>query len=485
MRHSSGAMATSSIEKSSPSMYLFFRKIGASCVRRSRICARAFSSCLSLGLTPPRPSRMLTFENSSFSKLNRNRRTRARATGSPGINCGCGKRSSMYSLMMCDSYRMRSRSTRMGTSLYGFISAMSSGLAKRSTSRISKSIPFSNSTKRQRCEYGSVVPEYSTIMAGGSVEKSVRQKNTRPASRSKVPRGQSRRTLFHVFPVRRIQPPAEHPEHREEDEHPDAQLHSEILRRFAHPLQVGNEIRDVGVVIGWIERARGLQLETLEHMLDLSALSLFVFKNRALGALELPQHVRHADVRENAIIPSRGPRLVPVERSEVGIEVIRPSSVGAGTGASDHRQVGRDGPEEGLGILGSQGGLHQVAHLVAGEQQVGFYLIVGQADVVHAVVAHVRGLVAVQAVVDEQLGAVLQGGLVGQALHGELVPGRTAFLGEDRAAERERHEETGDETLHEGVLVHGDQCAWKVTRSGTGLNVPIWLHHGISRKKPK
>ena len=28
---------------------------------------------------------------------------RARATGSPGISCGCGKRSSMYSLMMCDS----------------------------------------------------------------------------------------------------------------------------------------------------------------------------------------------------------------------------------------------------------------------------------------------------------------------------------------------------------------------------------------------
>ena len=36
--------------------------------------------------------------------------------------------------------------------LYGFIKAMSSGLAKRSTSRISKSMPFSNSTKRQRCE---------------------------------------------------------------------------------------------------------------------------------------------------------------------------------------------------------------------------------------------------------------------------------------------------------------------------------------------
>ncbi|CPK56920.1 Uncharacterised protein [Bordetella pertussis] len=40
---------------------------------------------------------------------------RARMTGSAGISCGCGKRSSMYSLMMLDSYSTRSRSTRMGT----------------------------------------------------------------------------------------------------------------------------------------------------------------------------------------------------------------------------------------------------------------------------------------------------------------------------------------------------------------------------------
>ena len=40
---------------------------------------------------------------------------RARMTGSAGISCGCGKRSSMYSLMMFDSYRIRSRSTSTGT----------------------------------------------------------------------------------------------------------------------------------------------------------------------------------------------------------------------------------------------------------------------------------------------------------------------------------------------------------------------------------
>jgi hypothetical protein len=41
---------------------------------------------------------------------------------------------------------------------------MSSGLLNRSTSRISKSIPFSNKTNRHRWEKGQVVPEYKTIM---------------------------------------------------------------------------------------------------------------------------------------------------------------------------------------------------------------------------------------------------------------------------------------------------------------------------------
>ena len=86
-------------------------------------------------------------------------RARARITGSAGISCGCGKRSSMYSLMMFDSYRIRSRSTSTGRRLYGFITAMSSGLLYRSTSMTWKSMPFSYSTKRQRWLKGQVVPE--------------------------------------------------------------------------------------------------------------------------------------------------------------------------------------------------------------------------------------------------------------------------------------------------------------------------------------
>src|SRR5206468_5630459 len=47
------------MEKLSPSMNLFFRKIGASCVKRSRICERAFSSAFSLPLEA-RDSSVLT-----------------------------------------------------------------------------------------------------------------------------------------------------------------------------------------------------------------------------------------------------------------------------------------------------------------------------------------------------------------------------------------------------------------------------------------
>ena len=47
-------MATSNIEKLSPNMYLFFKNTGANCVRRSRMCERAFSRALSLGLMAAR-----------------------------------------------------------------------------------------------------------------------------------------------------------------------------------------------------------------------------------------------------------------------------------------------------------------------------------------------------------------------------------------------------------------------------------------------
>ena len=94
---------------------------------------------------------------------------------------------------------------------------------------------------------------------------------------------------------------------------------------------------------------------------------------------------------------------------------------------------------------------------------------------------------AVQAVVDEQPRAVLQRRQVGHALGRELVE-RHAAAGSMRAGKagpaRGRRPRR-NRFIMLVVLRRSDQWAWKVTRSGTGLKVPIRLHQGISRKNPK
>ena len=78
----------------------------------------------------------------------------------------------------------------------------------------------------------------------------------------------------------------------------------------------------------------------------------------------------------------------------------------------DHREVGGLAPNHSLTPAWDHRRLHGFADLVGGEQQVVLDLLLGQADVLQAVEAHERSGVAVQAVVDEQLGAVLQRSLV-------------------------------------------------------------------------
>ena len=72
----------------------------------------------------------------------------ARITGSTGINGGCGKRSSKYSMITRESYRVRSRSTKVGTVWYGFRSIRSSGSSDPRTLVISILMFFSASTSR-------------------------------------------------------------------------------------------------------------------------------------------------------------------------------------------------------------------------------------------------------------------------------------------------------------------------------------------------
>src|SRR5690606_311758 len=101
------------------------------------------------------------------------------------------------------------------------------------------------------------------------------------------------------------------------------------------------------------------------------------------------------------------------------------TEVGA-LGAGDHGQVRGRGAEPLLRVLGGHGDRHQVADLLAGEEQVLLDLVFRQAQVRELVVAHGIGAVAVQTVVDEQFGAVLQGRKVGDAIGG-AVQVRAAF----------------------------------------------------------
>ena len=44
-----------------------------------------------------------------------------------------------------------------------------------------------------------------------------------------------------------------------------------------------------------------------------------VVLDRALLALELPQRVRHGDVRKGLVVPARGRLVVPIEGAQVGV----------------------------------------------------------------------------------------------------------------------------------------------------------------------
>src|SRR5512139_1488851 len=213
-------------------MYLCLANTGAICSSASRTWLRARSAFFWL---PPSSASM--WQNSSFSKRCRNSRARARITGSAGISCGCGKRSSMYSLMMLDSCSTRSRSTSTGTWLYGFITARSSGLWSRSTSMIWKSMPFSCSTMRQRWLNGSVVPEYSVIMAVLS-------------SRGVAVAGGSGGRLVHFLPVLALQPVREHEQHAEEDQHHHAERPAGVLRGLRNIVEEVDQVAHRLAVLG-------------------------------------------------------------------------------------------------------------------------------------------------------------------------------------------------------------------------------------------
>ncbi len=197
----------------------------------------------------------------------------------------------------------------------------------------------------------------------------------------------------------------------------------------------------------------------------------------------------HADVVEHDVVPARGAVGVTVVPAQQGIEVVAAAVAHLCRARARHqRQIRRLGAEPCLGLLGIDGRDHQVPHLVGGEHQVFLDLLFGQPQLGQAVVAHERRRVAVQAVVDEDLGAVLQrrliGGQAGGLVHREIRPRRQG-CGGPAQHRTQGHQAGGNPSFHGNRLLCVCQWAWKLTRAGTGLNSPKRLHHGMSRKNAK
>ncbi len=205
----------------------------------------------------------------------------------------------------------------------------------------------------------------------------------------------------------------------------------------------------------------------LEAMLDLRRVVRVLLLDelgRAL-ALQLPQHVRHADVGEGQVVPAGRPWCRRGRRCAGRCRGSRrrcPCPVPARERAITDRSGGT-APNQSLACFGSSDDLHRVADLV-GRRTAGCSLIcvVGQADVAQAVVAHVGRRVAVQAVVDEELGAVLQRRHVGQLLDRELVPGQAAF-GSLARRQRARHSEQDDGLRSFFIMVVGSRSVGRET----------------------
>jgi hypothetical protein len=122
------------------------------------------------------------------------------------------------------------------------------------------------------------------------------------------------------------------------------------------------------------------------------------------------------------------------------------------------------GAEPVLGLARVERGLHRVADLVGGEQQVLLDLVVGQADVVQAVVAHVRGRMAAQAIVREDAGAVLKRRLVGHLAARERIPRIAALV---RRRRRERQHEAEDDEQAEQDFFHRMSSAAAISGTRT------------------
>src|SRR3546814_7732565 len=86
--------------------------------------------------------------------------------------------------------------------------------------------------------------------------------------------------------------------------------------------------------------------------------------------LQLPQHIRHAYAGENQVVPAGGLGCVAVERTQKSVHIVDARwAHGGGLGACNDGKVGRRGAKPFIGVLRRHGDMHEIAHLVAGEER--------------------------------------------------------------------------------------------------------------------
>ena len=266
------------------------------------------------------------------------------------------------------------------------------------------------------------------------------------------------------------------------EEHADADCLRVGLRRLAH---VDEVVDQVGHAAGRTRRARsavaGAASSTEARLQPASCLTVSTPSGcgpcRFGLDLQLDAELRPgsshstcgiATFGNTSVVPAGSARRVAVEAAQVGVE-----PVGAARARDDATGPGGTTPNAALASFGSIATPHGLAHLVGGEQQVVLICASVRPRSVQAVVAHVRGAVAVQAVVHEHLRAALQRHLVVQV-------DRRASSATLRAARRQRERRQHSSELGQTDLLHHH-----VTRSRLGLPCRCAVYHGISRKNRK
>src|SRR3972149_4425770 len=228
--------------------------------------------------------------------------------------------------------------------------------------------------------------------------------------------------LVDVLPEFLVERIAERNQNGQEKDHPDPDLLAQHLVGLGHPGQEIDQVAYHRVVLHRRERAPpdNLEPDALDHVavpvLDRPALHVpaYIFDQHAV-ALELPEHMRHADAREYRIVPAGRAVRIAVVTAKIAPEPISAAR------ARYQRQIGR-GPEPVRGVLLGHGDIHHLADLVGGKHQVVLDLLRSEPDVPEPVVAHQGGTVAVQAVVHERTRAGLQARRVAHVDRGRLEP---------------------------------------------------------------